>query len=79
MRCDSKAAYEQWVLDSPVKVCNVIPKLLMSNGCLSTVLAQDHLSSDFLSLHLTIKDYKETMMMVLGGDSQISSSAWPQI
>ena len=31
---------------------------------LSTVLAQDHFSSDFLSLHLAIKDHKEAMMMV---------------
>ena len=41
----------------------------------STVLAQDHFSSDFLSLHLTIKSHKDSMMMVLGGGYQISPSA----
>ena len=32
----------------------------------STVLAQDHFFSDFLSLHLTSKTHKVSMMMVLG-------------
>ena len=63
---DIKAANEQWVLDSPVKVSNVISKLLTSNRCLSTVLAQDHFFSDFLSLHLTTKTHKESMMMLSG-------------
>ena len=75
VQCDMKAAHEQWVLDSPVKVSNVISKLLMSNGCLSTVLAQDHFFSDFLSLHLTTKTHKESMMMLSGAGSKTSTSA----
>ena len=54
VQCDIQAAHEQWVLDSPVKVSNVISKLLMSNGCLSTVLAQDHFYSDFLISQTTV-------------------------
>ena len=72
---DIKAANEQWVLDSPVKVSNVISKLLTSNRCLSTVLAQDHFFSDFLSLHLTTKTHKESMMMLSGAGSKTSTSA----
>ena len=75
VQCDMKAANEQWVLDSPVKVSNVISKLLMSNRCLSTVLAQDHFFSDFLSLHLTTKTHKESMMMLSGAGSKTSTSA----
>ena len=54
----------------------------MSRGCLqppnwqlSTVLAQDHFFSDSLSLHLTSKIHKDTMMMLLGMDSKTSTSA----
>ena len=65
VQCDMKAANEQWVLDSPVKVSNLISKLLTSNRCLSTVLAQDHFFSDFLSLHMTIKNHTVTMMMFM--------------
>ena len=75
VQCDIKAADEQWVLDSPVKVSNAISKLLASNRCLSTVLAQDHFFSDFLSLHLTTKTHKESMMMLSGAGSKISTSA----
>ena len=64
VQCDIKAANEQWVLNSPVKVSNVISKLLMSNRWLSTVLAQDHFFSDYLSLHLTIQNHKVAMMML---------------
>ena len=42
---------------------------------LSTVLAQDHFLSDFLSLHLTSKTHKVSMMMVMGVDSKTSSPA----
>ena len=42
---------------------------------LSTVLAQDHFFSDSLSLHLTSKIHKDTMMMLLGMDSKTSTSA----
>ena len=42
---------------------------------LSTVLAQDHFFSDFLSLHLTIKTHKVSMMMLMGVGSWICSSA----
>jgi hypothetical protein len=42
---------------------------------LSTVLAQDHFFSDFLSLHLTNKNHKEPMMMPLDVTSMTSSSA----
>ena len=43
---------------------------------LSTVLAQDHFFSDFLSLHLTSKTHKEPMMMLLGVGSKTSPSAF---
>ena len=43
---------------------------------LSTVLAQDHFFSDFLSLHLTSKTHKVTMMMLLGVGSRNSNSGW---
>ena len=75
VQSDMKAANEQWVLDSPVKVSNVISKLLTSNRCLSTVLAQDHFFSDFLSLHLTTKTHKESMMMLSGAGFKTSTSA----
>ena len=42
---------------------------------LSTVLAQDHFFSDFLSLRLTNKNHKLTMMMSVGAASKISTSA----
>ena len=42
---------------------------------LSTVLAQDHFFSDFLSLHLTTKTHKASTMMHSGVDSKTSSSA----
>ena len=42
---------------------------------LSTVLAQDHFFSDFLSLHLTHKTHKVAMMMSVGVASKISPSA----
>ena len=41
----------------------------------STVLAQDHFLSDFLSLHLTSKTHKVSMMMVLDVGTRTSSSA----
>ena len=41
----------------------------------STVLAQDHFFSDFLSLHLTIKTHKASMMMRSGVGSKTSPSA----
>ena len=41
----------------------------------STVLAQDHFISDFLSLHLTTKTHKASTMMHSGVDSKTSSSA----
>ena len=41
----------------------------------STVLAQDHFFSDFLSLHLTSKTHKLAMMMSEGAASKISLSA----
>ena len=75
VQCDMKAANEQWVLDSPVKVSNVISKLLTSNRCLSTVLAQDHFFSDSSSLHLTFKNHKVTMRMFTGAGSWITCSA----
>ena len=61
--------------DSPVNVSNMIPKLVVGNGCLSTVLAQDHFFSDFLSLHLTTKTHKESMMMLSGAGFKTSTSA----
>ena len=42
---------------------------------LSTVVAQDHFFSDFLSLHLTTKTHKESMMMLSGAGSKTSTSA----
>ena len=42
---------------------------------LSTVLAQDHFFSDFLSLRLTKKNHTLTMMMSVGAASKISVSA----
>ena len=42
---------------------------------LSTVLAQDHFFSDFLSLHLTTKTHKASTMMRSGVDSKTSPSA----
>ena len=51
------------------------PKLTFQHLLLSTVLAQDHFSSDFLSLHLTSKTHKVSMMMVMGVDSKTSSTA----
>ena len=36
------------------------------NDPASTVLAQDHFFSDFLSLHLTSKTHKVAMMMLVG-------------
>ena len=42
----------------------------------STVLAQDHFFSDFLSLHLTSKTHKVTMMMLLGVGSRNSNSGF---
>ena len=42
---------------------------------LSTVLAQDRFLSDLLSLHLTSKTHKVSMMMVSGVDSLTSLSA----
>ena len=79
VQSDMKAANEQWVLDSPVKVSNVISKLLTSNRCLSTVLAQDHFFSDFLSLHLTIKIHDGAMMMHEGVCSITSCSAFAAV
>ena len=61
--------------DSPVNVSNMIPKLVVGNGCLSIVLAQDHFFSDFLSLHLTTKTHKESMMMLSGAGFKTSTSA----
>ena len=46
----------------------------LTNTYLSTVLAQDHFFSDFLSLHLTSKTHKVTMMMLLGVGSRNSNS-----
>ena len=48
---------------------------ILSKVGLSTVLAQDHFLSDFLSLHLTSKTHKVSMMMVMGVDSKTSSTA----
>ena len=46
----------------------------LASTFLSTVLAQDHFFSDFLSLHLTSKTHKVTMMMLVGVGSRNSSS-----
>ena len=45
---------------------------------LSTVLAQDHFFSDFLSLHLTVKIHKVVMMMSASVGPATSHSAWLQ-
>ena len=45
---------------------------------LSTVLAQDHFFSDFLSLHLTIKIHEVVMMMSVSVGPATSHSAWLQ-
>ena len=51
--------------------CDLEP---LTKTYLSTVLAQDHFFSDFLSLHLTSKTHKVTMMMLLGVGSRNSNS-----
>ena len=61
--------------NSPALVRNALLGVRQSHYPLSTVLAQDHFFSDFLSLHLTIQSHKDPMMMLLGVGSRISPSA----
>ena len=70
-----KCHHSAGVHDSPMYTFACCPKLTFQHVFLSTVLAQDHFSSDFLSLHLTSKTHKVSMMMVLGGGFQITPSA----
>ena len=62
-------------LNSPRQLKSKKPETPQSYLVLSTVLAQDHFFSDFLSLHLTNKTHKESMMMLVGVGSKTSPSA----
>ena len=53
----------------------MIPKLVVGNGCLSTVFTQDHFFNDFLSSHLTAKTHKESTVMLSGAGFKTSTSA----
>ena len=64
--------------NSPALVRNALLGVRQSHYPLSTVLAQDHFFSDFLSLHLTIKIHTLVMRMLEIMCSIISCSAWLQ-
>ena len=61
--------------NSPVKSKKALRPVSSRSLRLSTVLAQDHFFSDFLSLRLTKKNHTLTMMMSVGAASKISVSA----
>ena len=63
------------VINSPVRPCFLMIYPEMPQLSLSTVLAQDHFFSDFLSLHLTNKNHKEAMRMLMQVHPKISCSA----
>ena len=63
------------VINSPDRWRSTVSTPLVEHTILSTVLAQDHFFSDFLSLHLTIKIHKVAMMMCDNVSSWISCSS----
>ena len=56
-------SFAQHQFHTPANVGTILDLTESGSGSLSTVLAQDHFFSDFLSLHMTIKNHTVTMMM----------------